>query len=49
MITAASTSSALATGARPSVPPPISSKSDELWSCASVPAEKNATGLASEW
>ena len=28
---------------------PIPSKSDELCSCASVPAEKSATGLASEW
>ena len=39
MITADNTSSALDTGARPRVPPPISPKSDELCSCASVPAE----------
>jgi hypothetical protein len=49
MITAASTKSALATGVRPSVPEPISSKSDEAWSCASVPAEKKARGFASVW
>ena len=29
-----------------SVPCPITAKLDERWSCASVPAEKNATGLA---
>ena len=49
MITAASMKSALATGVRPSVPGPISSKSDEPWSCASVPAEKNDSGFASVW
>ncbi len=49
MITAASTKRALATGVRPSVPGPISSKSEERWSCASVPAEKNDSGFASVW
>ena len=49
MITAASTKRALATGARPSVPGPISSKSEDRWSWASVPAEKNASGLARVW
>ncbi len=48
IISAASTRSPLAIGARLNVPLPIRSKFDELWSCASVPAEKNATGLASE-
>ena len=36
------------TCARLNVPVPILAKSEELWSCASVPAEKSDTGLASE-
>jgi hypothetical protein len=48
-ITAARRKSALATGVRPSVPDPISSKSDELWSWARVPAEKKDSGFASVW
>ena len=48
IISAESTKRPLATGARLNVPVPIRSKFDELWSCASVPAEKKATGLASE-
>ena len=49
MMTAESTRSALAIGARVNVPVPIRSKSDELWICPSVPAEKSDTGFASEW
>ncbi|MNC96544.1 hypothetical protein D3C83_139430 [compost metagenome] len=48
MITVASTNRALVTGARVNVPCPIRSKFEELCSCASVPAEKSATGFASE-
>ena len=48
-ITAATMNSALATGVRASVPGPMSSKSEERWSCASVPAEKKASGFAKVW
>ena len=38
--------SALATGVRPRLPLPMSSKSEERWSWASVPAEKKGRGFA---